>query len=463
MRNLLTLKNLTVGAALVGALWLAVWGQTDAARSAAVVLITLVLWITAIFPHFLTSLIFFALMLISGLATPDRVFSGFASTAVWLVISGFVIGSAITVSGLGQRLAGMLAPLLTGSYRRLIFGLTLAAMALGFVMPSSTGRAVVLVPIGMAIADRVGFKKGSNGRTGIAVALALACNLPSFAILPANLPNMILSGASETLFGIRFGYFDYLLLHFPILGVLKTIIMVGLVLAVFPDRIAVTSPRQDAVETPAGTALQDTAAPWRVAVVLMITLVLWMTDRMHGINPAWIGLGAAVILLLPRVGVVPTSSFNASVDFGMVLFVAAALGVGAVVNATGLGKMVGHALEQVLPLAPGQPLVNFLSLTIMSAATGIVTTIPGVPTVLTPLAPDLASASGFRLPTVLMTQVFGFSTVLFPYQVGPLIVALQLSGERMASLVKITLLLAIPTVVLLMPLAYLWWHWLGWF
>lgn len=469
MKKPFSIRHLLVGVAFITALWLALGPLAAAnpltARSAAVVLITLALWSTGALPPFLTSLIFFGLVLIFGLARPDLVFSGFGSAAVWLIVSGFIIGAAITTSGLGQRMASVLAPLLAASYPRMIAGLTLASAALGFVMPSSVGRAVVLVPVGMALAERMGFGKGSNGRIGIAATLAMACNMPSFAILPANIPNMILAGASETLHGASFGYTEYLLLHFPILGILKSALMVGLVLMMFPARI---HPQ----ETIAGKSTQapaagedkpvDASVQRRVAIILLATLALWMTDKLHGINPAWIGIATAVILLTPRIGVVAPKSFNTSVDFGMVLFVAAALGLGTLVNASGLGQVVGHVLEKVLPLSPGRDALNFLSLSAMSTLTGIVTTIPGVPTVLTPMAPDLATASGFSLPAVLMTQVIGFSTVLFPYQVGPLIVAMQLSGEKLGHLLKITLPLALITFVVLVPLDYLWWKLLGW-
>jgi len=78
------------------------------------------------------------------------------------------------------------------------------------------------------------------------------------------------------------------------------------------------------------------------------------------------------------------------------------------------------------------------------------------------MATDFAQATGLSLPAVLMTQVIGFSTVLFPYQVAPLVLAMQLSRESLASLVKITIPLAILTIVVLMPLDYLWWQLLGW-
>jgi len=464
MKAFFSIRHLLLGGAFIIALWLALGpvaaSHALAARSAAVVLVTLALWSTGSLPPFLTSLIFFGLVLVFGLAKPELIFSGFASAAVWLIVSGFIIGAAISASGLGQRMASLLAPLLAGSYPHLIAGLAIAASLLGFVMPSSTGRAVVLVPVGIALAERIGFRPGSNGRIGIAATLALACNMPSFAVLPANIPNMILAGASETLHGVSFGYTRYLALHFPLLGILKMALLVALVLLIFPDRIPASNARPD--EQPTVTPSQDLAAQRRVGVILLATLALWMTDSLHHINPAWIGIVAAVILLLPRFGVVAPKSFNASVDFGMVLFVAAALGLGALVNASGLGQVVGQTLQQALPLQPGHDAINFFSLSLMSALTGLVTTIPGVPTVLTPMAPELAAASGFSLPAVLMTQVIGFSTVIFPYQVGPLIVAMQMSGEKLGHLLKITLPLALLTFVLVLPLDYFWWRLLGW-
>ncbi|MFC1234092.1 SLC13 family permease [Vibrio sp. F74] len=427
-------------------------------HSAAVVLITLVFWTTGIVPPFLVGLIFFALATIFKLIEPTLLFSGFGSTAVWLIISGFVIGASISSTGLGKRLASTIAPYLTGSYTRLIAGLVMSAVLLGFIMPSSVGRAVVLIPIGMALADQVGLDKGSNGRIGIAVALALACNMPSFAVLPANIPNMILAGASETLYDIQFSYTDYLLLHFPVLGVLKSLLIVILVLKIFPDKISSNlTPTYQSVEDNS-----DIKAQKKVGLLLGITLLFWVTDSIHGVNPAWVGLATAIILLLPKVGVIPPKSFNSSVDFGTVVFVSAALGLGMLVNESGIGNYMGEAFSQLLPSSSSGSFLGFMSLSLTSVVTGLVTTIPGVPAVLSPLAADFSQATGFSTTAVLMTQVLGFSTVIFPYQVAPLIVAMQLSQEPLSKLVKVTLPLTAVTIVFLFPLDYVWWWLLGW-
>lgn len=423
----------------------------------AIVVVTLGLWATALVPGYFASLLFFAAVLIAGLQPPPLVFSGFASAAMWLIVSGFVIGAAVSATGLNDRLAGVIAPLLTKSYPRLIGGLMLAAMLLGFLMPSSVGRAAVMVPIGMALADHSGFAKGSNGRIGIATILAIGCNMPSFAILPSNIPNMVLAGSAETILGIHLTYTQYLLLHYPVLGIVKAAVTVALVLRLFPATVGAPLGKGGAKD---GGAKDGQG---RVIGVLLVTLAFWMTDSLHGINSAWIGLGAAVLLLAPRFGVVTPPAFRQAADFGLLLFVAGALALGAVVNASGLGDRLGAFLTSVLPLAPGRDAVNFFSLTLLSAITSMFTTVPSVPAVLTPLTGDLQALTGYGAVTILMTQVVGFSTVLFPYQVSPLVVAMQLSGERLDHLVKVTVPLALITLAALVPIDFLWWKALGWF
>jgi di/tricarboxylate transporter len=453
--------HVVIGAALVVGVWLTAsppGGLTHAeGETIGAVLLTLSLWVTALVPGYIASLILFAITLVSGLAPPVLVFSGFASSAVWLIISGFVIGSAIGVTGLGDRMSAAMAPFLTVSYPRLIGGMMLLGMMLSFVMPSSVGRAVVMVPIAMALADRCGFAKGSNGRIGLASIVALGCNLPSFAVLPSNIPNMIFAGAAETIWGMRFGYLRYLVLHYPVLGLLKSIVIVALVVRLYPAKVR-------PVAVPADTGLQNVsgATQMRVAAVLLATLALWMTDTVHGVDPAWVGIVSAIVLLLPGIGVVDPARFKSAVDFGLILFVAGALALGAIVNASGLGTMLGEELQQLMPLAPGRDFVDFWSLAVVSFATGIFTTIPSAPAVLTPLAKQFADLTGFGLDRVLMLEVVGFSTVMLPYQVGPLVVAMQLSGERIERLVRILLPLTAITLVALVPLDFLWWKLLGW-
>lgn len=80
------------------------------ALSALVTLVVIVLWASARLPEYLVALLFFAAVMVLQLAPAAVTFSGFASSAFWLVLSGFVLGTAIRSTGLADRLANRLLP-----------------------------------------------------------------------------------------------------------------------------------------------------------------------------------------------------------------------------------------------------------------------------------------------------------------------------------------------------------------
>lgn len=61
--------------------------------------ITILLWATSLLPEFMTALLFFAAAMIAKIAPPEVIFGGFASSAFWLVFSGFVLGSPYAKPG----------------------------------------------------------------------------------------------------------------------------------------------------------------------------------------------------------------------------------------------------------------------------------------------------------------------------------------------------------------------------
>ena len=121
--------------------------------------------------------------------------SGFASSAFWLVLSGFVLGTAIRSTGLADRLANRLLPHCRLGHA--VGGVVAISYALAFVMPSNMGRITLLMPIVMALADRAGLAEGTRGRIGLALAVGFGTFQLSASILPANVPNLVMSGAAE--------------------------------------------------------------------------------------------------------------------------------------------------------------------------------------------------------------------------------------------------------------------------
>lgn len=426
-----------------------------AVRGGALVLVTIALFATGVLPEALTALAFFALAMLLTVAPPAIVFAGFSSTAFWLVFSGLVIGVAVDRTGLGNRLADTVIRRLGHDYARLVAGMIAVGVLLAFVMPSTMGRIMLLIPIVTALADRVGFEPGSRGRAGLVLAMACGTWMPSAAILPANVPNMVLAGVAETLFDTQFTYGSYILLHFPATGIAKAMLIFVLVMLMFRD-----TPKSDA--DPGGEEKAGITRPVRLlSIVLICTLGLWATDFLHGVSPAWIALGAAVVCLMPFTGLVPFRDFQTRVNFPSAIYIAGILSIGPVLVSTGAGDALGTAILSLTPLEHGADFRNFMVLSGLGAATGMASTAPGVPAVLGPLVGELSAATGFSITTVLMNLVIGYSTVILPYQVPPLILAIQLGNISLRDGARMTLVMAVVTFAVLTPLNYVWWQWLG--
>ena len=423
-------------------------------HAAALVVCTIGLWAVGSLPEHIVGLLFFMLAMALAVAPAQVVFSGFASATLWLVLGGLIIAEAVNRTGLAQRLAGALFERFALSYPQLVVAVVTACIALSFVVPATTGRVLLLVPIVMALAERVGFERGSTGYNGLCLAAIVATYQCGTTVLPANAPNLVLAGAAEALYGVQIAYAEYLWVQFPVLGLLKGAVIAAFVLWLFP---AAARPVAVAREMAPLTPEQR-----RMALILIAALALWATDFLHGIQSGWIALAAGIACLLPRVGVVPVTSFH-EVRLGPYFYVGATLGLGLVIQKTGLSDGLRGLLQSVLPLERGADFANFLMLSVLTTFTGLFTTNPAQPAVMAPLAEYFAQATGWPLKSVLMVIGVGFTTFLLPYQVPPAIVGLQVSELRVMTMLRLVLPLAVFNLVVMLPLQYLWWRVIGYF
>jgi anion transporter len=424
-------------------------------HAGALCLLVIGLWAMGALPEHIVALLFFVLAMLFAIAPASVVFSGFASGTLWLVLGGLILAEAVNHTGLGVRFARVLIGRHALSYRALIAAVVLVCSLMCVVMPATVSRILLLLPIMAAVAHRLGLNAGSVGYDGVALAVIMTNYQVGTAFLPANAPNLVLAGAAETLYGLTFIYGEWLLVQLPVMGIMKAFLIIGLIWMLFPDETRTA-------ETPAAQAPMS-GNEKRLTVILFIAVVLWTTDFIHGIHPGWIGLSAGLATLMPGIGVMPVSSFNERVKLTPFFYIAAILGLGALMVESGLSRALGDALQSGLQLESGHDARNFAILTLLSTATGAVVTNVAQPALLAPLASHFAEATGWPLKAALMTIALGFTTAIFPFQVPPMLVGVQVAGLKLRRVLRITVPTAAVSIFILLPINYFWWRVIGYF
>lgn len=441
---------------------LAAYFMPGVEKAAFLVVLTISLLAVGLFAEYVTALVFFTAGMLLKVAGADIIFSGLTSSAFWLILAGFFLGQAVTRTGFGERVAGYVARVVPDGYAWALFGTSAMAVSMSFLMPSAMGRVLLMLPIIQNLAKKLGYGEEGRGHTGIVLTGLLTTFVPAMSILPANIPNMVLIGAAEAVGLPRPDYAHYLLLHFPVLGILKTVLIAATVGLIFrpgaeESAAACARRRESGTHAPGGW----TAPEIRLGLVLGVCLLMWASDSIHHISPAWVGMVGAIVCLLPGIGVLDSSKAVRDLNMNSLLYVAAIISIGSLVGSSGMGTKLADALLSILPLSAAHPFLDFIILGLLATILGVVTTQPGIPAVLTPLTAQLAAASALPANAVMMTQVLGYSTLLFPFQTGPLLVGLHMMNFPIGRATKILFLMAGLSILLLWPLEYLEWKLIG--
>jgi di/tricarboxylate transporter len=421
-------------------------GASPLVSIAILALLTAFLWATLAIPAELTALVFFLALLLAGLAPDHVVLAGFESKAIWLVFAGLVLSEAIGRHDMGHAIFDRLLGRLS-SYPQLIWLVASTGLIMAFFIPSAMGRVLLLAPLVVALADRLGFAENDPRRHGLFLATVLGAVVPAFTIITSNVPNLVLMGAAEAIYDRTLTYGEYLALNFPVLGLGTFVLIPSLVLLLFPGERGLTL-----------QALRPT--PWtrdqiRIFCVLAVILAFWTTDKLHGISSAWIGLAAAVFMLMPGVGLLPAQTIG-RINFGPWFFVAGSIGLGGVVSHSGLGDLLWGQVATVVPFEGLPNPLKFAVIQLSATILAVVATLPAIPAVFTPLVGSIADSLDWPLDAVLLAQVPAFVIFAFPFQAPPVLVGLTVLGVPLKVAMRLMLRYFIVAALVLSPLHYLW-------
>lgn len=246
-------------------------------RTAAVVALMAIWWVTEAVPIPVTALLPLALFPLLGILDMGATAAPFANELIFLFMGGFFIAAAMERSGLHRRVALAIVHAIGTSPSRLVLGFMVATAFLSMWI-SNTATATMMLPIAIAVAemlkpaDRVG-----PYEFGIALMLGIAygASIGGISTLIGTPPNAILAGAAQATLGIEIGFGEWMLVGLPVAFLMLPLTWLALVKVLYPPRDLVGG-AADLIRQERARLGPVTRAERVVGIIFLATALAWI-------------------------------------------------------------------------------------------------------------------------------------------------------------------------------------------
>lgn len=420
----------------------------DTALMLAITVFCVMLWIGSPVEPWFTALICIGLI---GVAFSSKLaLTGFRSPATWLVVVGILIGEAAQQSGLAElverlahnRMSDRVLSDAVVAYRYLLVVFCFASLGLAVLIPSSLVRVLILGPILISLGDLFTERRA---KVGLFLGPLFATFYGSSGVLTGSLANIIVTGLVESSGGPSISWTEWLHWLGPVMGVGRVLLVVGITYLLYRPR------ERDGIIAPERTERATVSADeLRMLGFLLLGVVIWATDFIHGLHPLFGALAVALLAFAPRIGVVRSDAVSEA-DFSILFFLGAIFAIAEGLQRTGFTDLAAGQLLSYLP-SDASLLVVLGFVVVVAQLLTLVMEGLAVASVLTPVLISFSTGAGVPLVPVAMIEAAALNTYFFPYQSAVLVAILGMDVVNSVELTQMSAAVAVTTLLLLIPI-----------
>ncbi|MBL9210622.1 MAG: DASS family sodium-coupled anion symporter [Opitutaceae bacterium] len=400
--------------------------------SLGVLALVVLFWVTEVMPFAVTG--FLAIVLIHALGIQEfnqTLAKGFGHPVTAFVIGVFLLSLAVTKTGLGARLAGLLLRRVGRNPRGIIFAF-LAAGAVLAAGISDGAVAAILLPLAVGVLRAEGVEPlRSNFGKALMMACAWGPSVGGISTPAGTASNAISLSYLQQMGGVERGFVDWLLLGGPAAIVLLPVAWLILVWLFPPEMERLERSPEFARVNRDRSAL--TRGEWTTIAVLALTLGCWIAGpavkQLTGITLSieYVAFAAVLLFFVPKLDVLTWDDVHREFPWGALFLVMTGVAVGFVVGDSGVAEWLSYSLIRQLGTLPLYVSIVGTALAVCLLhnffVSNTVTTVVLVPIVLhaarlLEMPPWLAVAPAAFLSTMGLVLVTTAPTNMIPYTAG---------------------------------------------
>ena len=265
-------------------------------------LLAIVLWVSEAVPLHATAalIILLEILFVSDAAVlplPDdsavvdyrEYYYALANPVLMLFLGGFFLANGAAKYNLDRNLARVLLRPFGTSPRMILLGLMLITALFSMFMSNTATTATLMAVVLPVVA---GLDRSDRMRTGLALSIPIAANIGGIGTPVGTPPNAIALGAMNQA-GISLSFLQWMAMTIPCM--LLTLLFAWVLLnRMFPCS-------RDRMEINIDSTFDTSRDAWIFYTVFVATILLWLTEPLHGVRSSIVGFVPVTVLLCTRV------------------------------------------------------------------------------------------------------------------------------------------------------------------
>lgn len=318
-------------------------------RTIAIFAFAALMWIFEIVPNWVTSLMVIvgSLLTISNksigflMETGDdsqfvpmkELMRSFADPVVMLFLGGFVLAIVASKYGMDVTMARILLKPFGKKPKFVLLGVLIVISVFSMFMSNTATAAMFLAFLAPVFASLPDTDK--KGKVGIALAIPIAANIGGIGTPIGTPPNATAVGNLESMAGITIGFGDWALRMIPF-------VIIMIVLAWFLLTVLYPFNSKEIVLEIKKDEHKKTYKDYVAWITFGATIILWMTEQLHGIS-------SNIVALIPLCVYTATGVFGKDdikeINWEVLWLVAGGFALGYALDKTGLAKALVESID----------------------------------------------------------------------------------------------------------------------
>ncbi len=325
----------------------------------AIFVASLILWITEAIPNYLTSLILIITLVLTKVLPEQVAYAQLGHTVMWLNILSFILASMLVATGVAKRFALWFILKFGKNASSVLLSFMVINIILSLFISATTAKAAILLPIMMVVAAVYGASSGHKNNMGRNLILQnlFQINMGAASFLTGSGANLLAASLIAGAVGVDMFFSQWMIAAFPVaLGLMVIAWIIGTKI-IFPLS---EDEKKPSIEGGMASLKKELDGMGPISfnevksiIIFSFILLLWVTDKWHGISPTAVAFVGAIFALLPKIGIVQWNDVD--IPWHLLLFSAGAYTLGAGFKVTDLPSISVNAFFDSLGFGETTP------------------------------------------------------------------------------------------------------------